>query len=36
MTTSSETASQPARKFDTSGYVDWGFAKAIFWLFGIK
>ena len=28
MTTSSETASQPAREFDTSGYVDWGFAKA--------
>ena len=27
MTTSSETASQPSRKTDPSGYVDWGFAK---------
>jgi coenzyme F420 biosynthesis associated uncharacterized protein len=28
MTTSTETASQPSSKNETSGYVDWGFAKA--------
>ena len=28
MMTSSQTASQPTGEIDTSGYVDWGFAKA--------